>query len=341
MVAVDHGPATEKGRSIQPGDLDGPEDPEQAIILEIQKMSTEDGPGIRTTVFFKGCSLHCSWCHNPESISPRPQIHWLENRCLRCAACCEACPENGLQLRAEGLAIDRGVCRVCGRCVEECPGGALEMLGKPWTPAELLGEILKDRAYYSGGGGVTLGGGEPTLQPRMAALLLQWAKEDGLHTALDTCGLCAADSLARLLPHTDLVLYDLKEIDPQKHRRFTGQGNERILANLRNVSQWMEKDGFPRELWIRTPVIPGATATAENIMGIGAFIGSVLQGAVSRWDLCAFNNLCRDKYRRLGLEWAFDRTELLQRAFMEEMAEAARQSGVDPSVVHWSGATRF
>jgi pyruvate formate lyase activating enzyme len=345
MAGTDQGPCTRKGTLKGPfvrfGGLDLPKDPDQATILEIQKMSTEDGPGIRTTVFFKGCTLKCAWCHNPESISPQPQIRWLENRCLHCAACCEACLENILHLQPEGLDIDRGACRACGRCVEECPSGALEMMGRAWAVDELLAEILKDRAYYSGGGGITLGGGEPTFQPGFAALLLKRAKEEGLHTALDTCGLCAADSLALLLPHTDLLLYDLKEIDPRKHRRFTGQDNERILANLLDISRWMAREDHPGELWIRTPIIPGATATLENIAGIGAFISKSLNRAVSRWDLCAFNNLCRDKYLRLGLEWEFKGAELLTREFMEEIAETARRSGVDPAIVHWSGATRL
>ncbi len=317
------------------------QEPLRATILEIQKMSTEDGPGIRTTVFFKGCSLNCSWCHNPESISPRPQIQWVENRCIGCGTCREACPENLLRLTPEGMLIERAGCSACGRCAEECPAGALEILGRERTIEELSSAVHKDRVYYSGNGGVTLGGGEPALQPRFAAEFLELLKREGIHTAVDTCGFCAAGSLDALLCHTDLLLYDLKEVDPQKHMAFTGHSNERIFANLIGICRRRVQEGWPREIWIRTPVIPGATAASENIEGIGSFIEQHLEGAVSRWDLIAFNNLCRDKYRRLGLDWAFKDMKLLTRESMENLAETARKTVSDPLIVHWSGAVRL
>ncbi len=313
---------------------------EEGLILEIQRMSTEDGPGIRTTFFFKGCSLKCSWCHNPESISPRPQIHWMEGRCIGCGSCLEACPEGALEKKAEGMAIDRARCNACGLCVEACPAAALERLGRVWSVDDLAAEVLKDRAYYGDSGGVTLGGGEPTLQPRFAALLLEKLKGEGIHTALDTCGVCAPGVLESLLPHTDLVLYDLKEIDPERHRRCTGSSNEKILANAEAVCRSMERSGSPKKLWIRTPIIPVATASPENIRGIGTFIRAKLNGFVSRWDLCAFNNLCRDKYRRLDMTWEFSAAELLTRSCMEEMADEARRSVDHPEIVHWSGTVK-
>ncbi|HMK64912.1 MAG TPA: glycyl-radical enzyme activating protein [Thermodesulfobacteriota bacterium] len=314
----------------------------QGTLLEIQRMSTEDGPGIRTTIFFKGCSLHCTWCHNPESISPRPQIQWIGNRCLGCQTCLSVCPKGALTATPEGMAINRRLCDGCGKCADECPSTAMEILGVSWEVNDLFREIIKDQVYFEkSGGGITLGGGEPVLQSPFATDLLRRLKEQGVATAVDTAGLCPWEALEGLLPYTDLLLYDLKIMDPQKHTELTGAGNSLIQNNLLQVRDRMEKNGRPTELWIRTPIIPEATATETNIEAIGRFIQGQLNGMVRRWDLCAFNNLCRDKYVRLGLDWVFRDTPLLDRLFMERMAEVACSSGVDPQIVRWSGATRM
>jgi len=314
----------------------------KATILEIQRMSTEDGPGIRTTIFLKGCSINCLWCHNPESISPHPQIHWISNQCIGCKICLEVCPEGALRFAADGNRIDRNLCTGCGLCAEECPGDALVLLGQSWELDDLFQEIIKDRAYFeTSGGGVTLGGGEPTLQARFSRLLLKKFKAAGIHTALDTCGMCSPEALEGLLPYTDLLLFDLKEIDPKKHEKFTGVNNDRILKNLTRVGDYMQSNGHPGELWIRTPIIPDATVTDENIRGIGKFIAANLDGLVKRWELCAFNNLCKDKYSRLDLTWAYKDYELLSKLQMEKMAAVARNSGVDPAIVLWSGSTKL
>jgi pyruvate formate lyase activating enzyme len=312
-----------------------------ATILEIQRMSTEDGPGLRTTVFFKGCSLRCTWCHNPESISARPQVHWVGNRCIGCRTCLEVCAESALAFTPKGNRIDRDRCNGCGRCADECPSTALELLGQSWTLEDLYAEVVKDRIYFEkSGGGVTLGGGEPLLQHEFCSSLLALLKQDGIHTAVDTCGLVARKALDSILTHADLVLYDLKEFDPEQHRKFTGSDNHGILENLRYLCERIESEGRPAALWIRTPIIPGATATEVNIRSIGQFIARQLNGYVSRWDLCAFNNLCRDKYVRLDMEWDFKDSELPSKLFMEKMAAVARNSGVNPDIVHWSGSTK-
>ena len=313
-----------------------------ATILEIVRMSTEDGPGIRTTVFFKGCTLNCTWCHNPESIFSKPQLQWVGSRCIGCKTCLGVCRENALTLTETGMKIDRSRCNGCGDCAEECPGTALEMMGKIWELDDLVDEVLKDRAYFeTSGGGVTLSGGEPTLQSEFSGRFLKALREKGLHTALDTCGQCRRDALEIMLPYAAMVLFDLKLIDPERHKRFTGHDNHRILDNLRYVADYVRAHVHPSEMWIRTPVIPGATATIENISGIGEFMAANLDGVVSRWELCAFNNLCRDKYMRLDQPWAFEKEELMSASFLEELADTAKRSGVDPDIVFATGATRL
>lgn len=320
---------------------DNAPDPE-AMLFEIQRLSTEDGPGIRTTVFFKGCSLACAWCHNPESISARPQLHWIASRCIGCGTCCTVCPENALELTPDGVTIDRSCCTRCGACAAECPSTAMELIGTRWRLNDLVHEVLKDRAYFaSSGGGVTAGGGEPGLQAPFLSAFLRTLKQEGLHTAVDTCGCFPAQDLEAFLPFTDLVLYDLKEIDPNRHRAFTGRSNQQILDNLQTIGSRMMDGGAPQALWIRTPVIPDATATEANVAGIGHWIADHLKGAVARWELCAFNNLCRDKYQRLDRDWSFKTHPLLTETEMEHLAEIARRSGVDPDIVHWSGSTRM
>lgn len=314
---------------------------ETGIVLELQRLSTEDGPGVRTTVFLKGCTLACAWCHNPESIDPRPQVQWMGNRCIGCRTCVATCPQHALELTGTGMQIDRSPCTGCSVCVTACPSGAMDLLGARWTAQGLLAEVVKDQAYFGLDGGVTVSGGEPVLQGDFCRSFLAAAHAVGLHTAVDTCGMVATDRFLAVAREADLVLYDLKEADSLRHKMFTGQDNTIILANVVVLADMMRHEGRPRTLWIRTPLIPGATAADLNIRVLGAFIAENLADVVSRWDLCAFNNLARDKYARLGRDWLYAGTPLMSAEEVRHLVDVARSSGVNPDIVQWSGRTRL
>jgi pyruvate formate lyase activating enzyme len=312
----------------------------QGTILHLQKMSTEDGPGIRTTVFFKGCGLSCAWCHNPESISFHPEIQWFAVRCLNCQSCIAVCDQHSLAMTPQGLHIDRSTCNGCFQCTQVCPANAIEPLGRQFSLPDLMAELIKDRTYYqTSGGGVTLSGGEPTLQPAFTEQLLRNLQQEGISAALDTCGICSGPVLQRLLPLVDLILFDLKLIDDELHKKYTGVSNHQILQNLILLAAYMRAQTHPPQLWIRTPLIPGATSSQENLTAIGQFIQQNLAGLVARWELCAFNNLCRDQYKRLDLSWPYAEQPLMTQAEVAHWGAVARSSGFQPDLVFTSGAT--
>lgn len=303
------------------------------LILNYQRMSTEDGPGLRTTLFVKGCPLKCRWCHNPESISPKQHIEWFGVRCIGCGQCVKTCPNGALKPTEQGITVDRKKCVACGHCVEECPTGALERKGIRVTVEEAYRELIKDEAYFGPEGGVTLSGGEIMLQAKEAAQLLRMLKERGIGTALDTCGLTARENYDRVFPYVDVFLYDIKLIDGDAHERFTGVKNDLILDNFSYLAEKVK--GTDKQIWVRTPIIPGATDTDENIIGIARFI----KGKYARWEMCAFNNLCRDKYDRLYHDWFYAKTELMTDERMDELVHLAEREGL--TEVYRTGATRL
>ena len=316
-------------------------DTASGLILHLQRLSTEDGPGLRTTVFYKGCPLSCRWCHNPESISPKKQVQWISARCIGCDSCLPVCPAHALTHTDAGILRDRSVCTACGSCVEACPTGAMEQLGTPTLLPNLVKELVKDRVYFSKyGGGVTLSGGEPTLQPRFTHALLAALKAENINTALDTCALCSPSVLSDLFPLADLFLVDLKLIDPAEHIAWTGAPLAPILANLRWLAAQIRKMPGYKKLWIRTPLIPAATFTQANLSGISAFLTAELSDVVDRWEMCAFNNLCRDKYSRLGMEWQFQSASLMTRTELDQAKAWAVNGGFDPQRTFVTGAAK-
>lgn len=262
-------------------------------IFDIQRCSVYDGPGIRSTVFLKGCGLRCVWCHNPEGLTPDLLLSFLPEKCIGCGCCFRACSN-----RAHGMAegrhlLDRSRCAVCGRCAQECYAGALEIVGRDVTVDEVLALALRDRVFYeSSGGGLTLSGGEPLLQPAFCAALLRKAKRIPLHCCVETSGHCAPDALKAIAPCVDLFLFDWKESDPARHVQYCGVDSERILANLRALHD----AGWPIRL--RCPIIPGFNDRPDHLEGIIALARSLprLKGV----ELLPYHRLGESKMRRFG-----------------------------------------
>lgn len=301
------------------------------IVFNVQLHSTEDGPGIRTTVFMKGCPMSCPWCHNPEGIDPSPQLVWHETRCIGATKCLKACPKFALKPTPGGMVIDRQLCDACGDCVEACPAGALEVIGKSYSVDDLVAITVRDRIFYEkSGGGVTLSGGEASMQARFCAELMKALRHEGISVVLDTCGAANWRTLQPLVELADRVLYDLKTMDSDEHWRYTGFPLDLILENARRIS----KLGKP--MWVRTPIIPGYTDTVENVTRASRFIVEDLP-SVDRYDLLAFNSTCAAKYHRLDLPWGLEGSGLIREELTEELAAAARNEGLD--CVHWSGLT--
>ncbi|SRR6056297_784374 len=307
-----------------------------ALVTDIQRYSVNDGPGFRTNVYLKGCPLHCSWCHNPETISPQPDLLWKKRSCVQCGACLDACEKDAIvppippeEARQEGSVyhkIRRDKCDLCMACVDVCRYDALEISGTPMSIEEIMTEVEADLVFFhTSGGGMTLGGGEPTMQPDFSRKLLAEAKRRGLHTCLDTNGFCKWETLESLLPYTDIVLYDLKHIDTETHKAATGADCRIIMENLEKLS------AAGKEIWVRIPVVPGFNDTRAFHEAAARYLAD-LPARPARVDLLPFHNWCQDKYESLGIDWSLKETEALSPFFLEVPAEIYRQKGLYVSI---------
>jgi pyruvate formate lyase activating enzyme len=283
-------------------------------VFNIQRASFHDGPGIRTTVFFKGCPLRCPWCHNPEGVASAPEVLVSETRCLHCDSCVEACPRPGGPLPA-GSALGSAGCAACGRCIEACPSGAREIAGRTWRVAEILGELLRDRlTYEESGGGVTFSGGEPLAQAAFLLACLDACHAAGLHTAVDTCGFAGRAVVAEVAERADLLLWDLKVLDPEQP----------ILENLAVAAD----RGLP--IWLRIPVIPDLNDDDATMRAAARLAGSI--PAVRRVSLLPYHHTADGKRARLGRESGMAGTVPPTEERMRALAAWFQDTGIETTI---------
>jgi pyruvate formate lyase activating enzyme len=296
----------------------------KGIVFDIKGFAVHDGPGIRTTVFLKGCPLRCDWCHNPESQSDKPVLAQFPRNCIGCGKCLTRCPNGALSRGEAQIIIDRALCRGCGTCAQTCYAEALVLRGKVMTVEEVMAEVRTDIPFYNNsGGGMTISGGEPLHQPEFALALLKAAKAEGIHTCLDTSGYAPWAILERVLPYVEMVLYDLKGVSPALHRARTGRPNSMIMENL----QALTSDGVAVK--VRLPMVPGYNDNEEAVRDMARFLAGLKH--VPPVEMLPYHRLGESKYEALGIQSGLH-LDPPERASIEALAELLRAAGVECQV---------
>lgn len=274
----------------------------QGIIFDIKQFAIHDGPGIRTTVFLKGCPLHCWWCHNPEGLSPTKEVAYYAYKCIKCEKCVQACPNDAISATENGIQTDRDRCTALGNCVNVCPTGARESIGRKISDVDLLEAIKRDTIYHdTSAGGVTFSGGEPLMQPTFLKTVLEECKEEKIHTTLDTSGYAPADVFHSIKEYVDLFLFDVKLFHDPSHRKYTGVSVHPIKRNLKSLIE-AQRGG---DVILRFPVIPGITDTQRNIRALLRFLTTL--NDVREIDLLPYHSV-QEKYVRIGKEFKMGET---------------------------------
>jgi len=297
----------------------------RGIIFDIKRFAIHDGPGIRTTVFMKGCPLRCIWCHNPEGISPKPQLMYFEYKCIHCYTCVNVCPTKAIYFEGNLQKIKEDLCSVasgCSICSDLCPTTATKIVGRYITVEELIKEIEKDSLLYGESGGVTFSGGEPLLQPKFLKVALQEIKKKYIHTTLDTSGYASHEIIKDIEPLVDIFLYDLKLFDEKEHEKYIGVSNRIIKENLK----FLVERGRGKDVFLRFPVIPGITDTDANVNGWVNFISSI--GKFERIHLLPFHDVS-EKYRRLRMEYKMPPRKKSSEEKMKSIAEKFEEIGLE------------
>jgi pyruvate formate lyase activating enzyme len=272
----------------------------KGMIFDIKKYATDDGPGIRTTIFFKGCPVHCWWCHNPEGQTPTPELMYRKQRCNGCSDCVKACPREAIAHAARQISINRRNCNLCGKCSKKCPTDALTIIGKETTVKEVTKEIDKDAVFYDESkGGITASGGEPLMQVDFLNALLEKCKERYIHTAVDTCGYAPKEAFEKVKDKVDLFLYDIKLMDNKKHMRYTGVSNKLILENFQKLAE----NG--NELLVRFPIIPGINDDEDNVTKTAGF---ALSHGIENISILPYHRAGTEKYKSLGKAYRMKKT---------------------------------